>query len=299
MYMRLWRRICNDPRFGRTCHTDLEIRTYLRVPSIDCLIRRRRLIYLSRMLRSDVVSLQALLQCRDKNDALLPWATIVIQDFSVLTKALPRIFQEMSDPDISPDTLCRIARDQPREWKNIVGRYVQFYDDIHSSQAENVGTSTGHTCDRCARSFATLKALLAHQRKKHGDTCAVNNYIGDVSICPMCLTDFHSRVRLITHLSDTRVRSKARRTSCNAMFLASKPPLVEQDVLERCTARDRCVRAQARKTGHTHEIAAIPCVRKRALAVDGTPTLMQQRMQKRRRLNKKTAPEALFRVTVR
>jgi len=298
MFMRLWRGICNDPRFGRTCHTDLEIRTYLRVPSIDCLIRRRRLIYLSRMLRSDVVSLQALLQCRDKSQALLPWAAIVIQDFSVLKQALPRVFQEMSDPDTFPDAFYRIARDQPREWKQIVGRYVQLHDDCNSSQADSVSKITGHTCDRCARSFATLKALLAHQRKKHGDTCAVNKYIDDVSLCPVCLTDFHSRVRLITHLSDTRVRSKTRLTSCNAVFLASKPPIVQQDVLERCMARDRCVRAQASKQGHTHEIATVPCKRTRAPRVDHTPSLVQEQMQKRRRLNKKSAPEALFRVLV-
>ena len=36
---------------------------------------------------------------------------------------------------------------------------------------------------------------MAHQREKHGDRCTISRFIKDVSTCPVCLNDFHSRVR--------------------------------------------------------------------------------------------------------
>ena len=300
MYMRLWRRVSSDPRFGRPCYSDLEIRKYIGVPSIDCIVRRRRLIYLSQMLRSDVLPLQALIQCRGKDNDLLPWAHMIIHDFKVLKEALPSIFQNMSDPDVFPDAFCRIARDQPRNWEKIVGRYFQLHDDYNPSEtedrADSISASACHKCDRCSRSFASSKALKAHQRKKHGDTCVVDKYIGDVSVCPVCGSDFNSRVRLTTHLSDSRVRSKTRMTSCHAVFLASNPSLISQNVLERCRLRDRCIRAEARKQGRTHEIASVPCKRARTSIADHDPVIARGELPKRRRLNRKSAPEALFKM---
>ena len=42
VYMRLWRRICDVPRYGRTRLTDLQVRQYVGAPSIDCYVRKRR-----------------------------------------------------------------------------------------------------------------------------------------------------------------------------------------------------------------------------------------------------------------
>ena len=138
VYMRLWRRIANEPRFQRCAHTDLEIRRQLGVPSLDCLTRKRRLKYLSRMLRSDVQCLQVLLQCKNKDGSRLPWAELMINDFCVLYDALPRIFKELTNPRVYPDAFCRIARDQPREWSAIVDMYVQYCDDVDD---KCIGTS--------------------------------------------------------------------------------------------------------------------------------------------------------------
>lgn len=45
-YMRVWRRVVNDPRYRReTAWSDEEIKRYLGVPSLDCHLRRRRLLY--------------------------------------------------------------------------------------------------------------------------------------------------------------------------------------------------------------------------------------------------------------
>ena len=65
VYMKLWRRIAGCPRFERTTTSDFDVRVQLGVPSIDCLIRRRRLKYLSRISRCGIPSLQALLQASE------------------------------------------------------------------------------------------------------------------------------------------------------------------------------------------------------------------------------------------
>ena len=52
VYMRLWRRVANDMRFGRTKWTDKEGRLMLGVPSIESLLRFRHLTYLCRVARS-------------------------------------------------------------------------------------------------------------------------------------------------------------------------------------------------------------------------------------------------------
>ena len=70
VYMRVLRRIACDCRFGRPSHTDLEIRVKLGQPSIDCLLRRRRLLYASRILTTKHLALIAVLSLRVKSNRL-------------------------------------------------------------------------------------------------------------------------------------------------------------------------------------------------------------------------------------
>ena len=68
VYMRVWRRVVGDCRFRKTEFTDKQVRDILQVPSLDCLVRRRRLMYLGRVARADLDPLHALLQARCKYD---------------------------------------------------------------------------------------------------------------------------------------------------------------------------------------------------------------------------------------
>ena len=118
---------------------------------------------------------------------------------------------------------------------------------------------TCHACAECVGvAFETKKQLLAHQRAKHGHKNAVVSLIGDTSICPVCGNDFRSRLRLITHLSETRVRSKHRSCNCRSMFLASDPPSIAASVLTKLNLADQKARHHANKCGHSHVIATLP-----------------------------------------
>jgi hypothetical protein len=78
MYMRVWRRILGDPRYGKPRWNDKEVRCALQVPSLDCFVRRRRLKYFSRLASSDVPALHASLQARGKYGELMPWINLII-----------------------------------------------------------------------------------------------------------------------------------------------------------------------------------------------------------------------------
>lgn len=53
VYNRVWRRVDGNPRFARTSVSDEQVRSRLGAPSIDCYIRRKRLIYLTRIPPAD------------------------------------------------------------------------------------------------------------------------------------------------------------------------------------------------------------------------------------------------------
>lgn len=73
VYMRVLRRTTNDPRYSKDTHfTDLQIRQQLEAPSIDCILMRVRLRYMSRLARHQPPTLTALLHVR-LDDQRLPW----------------------------------------------------------------------------------------------------------------------------------------------------------------------------------------------------------------------------------
>ena len=99
IYMKLWRRIANKSRYRAGCGSDLSIRESLDIPSLDCLLRRNRLKYLSRVFAANVPALEALLHSRGKANSKLPWVELIVADMHVLYSALPSRFPSFSLPD--------------------------------------------------------------------------------------------------------------------------------------------------------------------------------------------------------
>eukprot|EP00973_Karenia_brevis_P004232 581606-Karenia_brevis.AAC.1 len=97
LYMRVWRRIAGQARFNGNAMSDLKVRQLLNVPSIDCVVRRKRLAYLSRLARTSFHSLPALLQQRDRMGKPLPWVQLVLADLQVLWRSVPQL-AELGDP---------------------------------------------------------------------------------------------------------------------------------------------------------------------------------------------------------
>ena len=108
-YMRTWRRIAGDPRHSRTTWTDCQVRIRLNVPSLDCLIRKRRLVYLARLAGAKFDALHAALQCRDKSNNPLPWIRLITADIAVLRSRVPAM-HKYPDPADNYSRALRLTR---------------------------------------------------------------------------------------------------------------------------------------------------------------------------------------------
>ena len=252
MYMRLWRRICGDPRFQKTNWTDREVRTWLAVPSVDCYVRQRRLLYLSRLARTQFDA-----EC-------MPWISLIARDIAVLRDNVGGKLDELPSPHVSLESYWQIAKEYPQAWKAIVNTYFTVDDDtVHkpASRGDGARTEGSFACELCGATWESHRKLAAHQWAKHKVKCDVRSFIGNVTMCAVCGTDFHTRARLVKHLLERRVRSKSRGVSCQAAFMASNPTRVPVDLLSRLEESDAAQHKSNRLAGHTNVIAGRPCKR--------------------------------------
>eukprot|EP00973_Karenia_brevis_P086678 12018750-Karenia_brevis.AAC.1 len=166
--MRVWRRIANDPRFGRTSWTDSQIRSLFGVPSIDTHMRRCRLIYFSRLARTKFDALHAILQQRGRVGQHLPWVALIINDLAVLKFSLPHKFELLPSPSEQLAPYWCLARDYPQEWKALVKQLVSVEDDVQEQASPPLKLALGqHSCNVCSKTFASSKQLASHKWSQH------------------------------------------------------------------------------------------------------------------------------------
>ena len=81
--MRVLRKVVGCERFDAGSeYTDLDVRRILNMPSIECILRRRRLLYLCRLLRHGPNSLHALSSAStcERETNSLPWTDTIVRD---------------------------------------------------------------------------------------------------------------------------------------------------------------------------------------------------------------------------
>ena len=89
-------RIAGEMSFDNTAVTDLEVRTRLQQPSIDCILIRKRLRYCVRIVKAMPQSLVAFLTVA-RADRALPWVEQMHADFAALHVALCRAFSALGN----------------------------------------------------------------------------------------------------------------------------------------------------------------------------------------------------------
>ena len=119
MYMRSWRRVAGDPRYGKTVFSDYEIRVLLGVPSIDCYVRKRRLLYMSRLAAANFDALHAALQAKGTNGSKMPWINTLADDLCILRKFVPHL-AELPDPHTNFDPYWQITKNYRNEWRQLI-----------------------------------------------------------------------------------------------------------------------------------------------------------------------------------
>jgi len=278
VYMRLWRRIAGDPQCQNVTKTNREIRQMLQIPSIDCYLRKRRLKYAARVIKNGPPALIAALQTRTKTGEPTKWVQTVAEDIRILQAhpSLASKLRDMPKPENQLRPWLELFHSYPAEWSAIVDQYFTIDDDqeyeihvpkkgIHTFGQKMQSKKSGDFLDKgccifecctCSKAFASGKQLATHKWKVHGIKSDVRSKVADISVCPICHTDYHCRARLIKHLLEKRIRSKTRGYSCHQKFLerSARMPDVPKETLMALEARDAQMYREARKQGHSNLI---------------------------------------------
>ena len=253
-YMRLLRKISKKHNCaGGDKVSDQSVRDYLTLPSIDCLVRKRRLRYAARLCISAPSALTALLQSLP-NGKHMPWALLLLNDLNILRNACSRIFEHTPCALESPEFWTKLMTEYPAEWKSTLREYFTVLDDVHAPVLSSTLAClvASFQCSLCPHvPFHNQKALDQHRRVQHGVRNTIREHVGNFSRCPNCCTDFHQRIRLLAHLSDKR-----RNEQCREFVFAL--PKIEASELERLDVVDRNLRRVASQAGHTHVLAHVP-----------------------------------------
>ena len=152
--------------------------------------------------------------------------------------------------------------------------------------------ATSFNCSACSARFASQKALSQHCRIMHKVVSVMPNIVGSICVCQVCCTNFHTRTRLIAHLSDTRIRSKVRGTNCRAVFLADPSMHAVRSDSDHAIHKEAI--REAFRRGHTHQIAVRPASKGKPSVLKGTRAGCGLAPVVRRRITCKTsAPSAI------
>ena len=219
-------------------------------PSIDSLVLQRRLEYYPRLARRKPAALLALLQA-NASDKCIPWASQALHDMefvadTVSSIALPR-------PAVVPEAWLHVMLQDTEGWS----RAVQCCTYLHSvldpvASSDRPAAAFVFACKLCANpqpAFSSGKALASHQRTMHGIRSPMRLYADSHGICPNCGTLFHTRLRLLAHLTDSR-RPRCRLAILNGDYTPLSANRVQElDVLDTAARRD------SHKLGQTHPIA--------------------------------------------
>ena len=108
-----------------------------------------------------------------------------------------------------------------------------------------------HPCGQCGKVFATRQALAVHGFQAHGGSTAAR-WHARTTFCPVCLLEFHTRDRVITHFSQSSV--------CRMNLLLNHPRLGAEEFEALQTHAAEQVRA-LRASGRARCYAAVPCLR--------------------------------------
>ena len=302
VYHRLLRHIAGQSwrgelKDGKRYMSDLEIRVMLGMPPLEHLIAQRRLIYLIQLLRSDASYLRALLATQEATKH--GWTKLLICDLSSFWSFHASRLQELGNPQHNSGAWACFIRSWPRQWKELVKMWPPSDSTGQGSSFEQARTAKAgrskakavlSSCSVCSANFESERALAMHMRFKHQSRSQVGRWCGGDCVCVVCGQGFSTRLRLIAHLTDSRVRFG--RQPCHKFI--HRFPMLAAAEQERLDLIDRAARRAAQRKGCTQpKSVSAP---KRALTDAEMPHLKRRRMpqkapaiwecaQKRRRLD--------------
>ena len=194
------------------------------------------------------------------DDRLLPWVQQVVKDLCFVRDSSDMMKSLLPDPAIDSSPWFQLMHDDPEEWQSVCKRVEYSYsifDDCKDVPSTAPAAARPHVCQICSdatsASFPTAQGLAQHMRIKHKQRSSVHNFVDDSGVCPDCASNFVSRIRVIAHLSDTRPsRCRCR----NVVLTGDVVPELSPEIVDKLNSRDRELKKQALRGGHTHALAA-------------------------------------------
>ena len=301
VYMRVLRRLSGLHWSGSVAGrvNDLQVRRRLNAPSLESLIRQRRLLYFATLMRSDAHALISMLSVVDNDGSpLLPWARVLFEDLRSLREFHGHKLGELGDPagDILP--WVRLASRYPRPWSELVNAFI-VHEAARETKVSAPAVGPQHACHICRTegsdaAFISMKALQLHMRTKHGVQNALKRFIDGSGACPVCCATFSSRTRLLAHVAEQRRRGRATHT-CGMILATGAFPQIDPVTAARCDADDARRRREARREGHSQPLAGHAAAKRtRWRCVPDAHSLMP-----RRRIRAKASGIELRRAKVR
>jgi len=262
VHMRVLRRIAGEVRFSATTAcTDPQVRSICGKPSIDCLLVRARLHYIRRVCKHSNQALYIIL-CMRHGKEPLPWVRQLVSDFGILARHAHAASLVMPNPEGGLSGWLAVFDDKGA-WDRLVSSiyYTSSCSDIVHDSTSSASTRDvhAHICMKCPEdvngnrpSWSTSRALESHMRAKHKVLCEFRYYVDSSGRCPICHTDYKSRIRCLAHICDRR------RPKCaNEVKNGNARRLPENTVLKLDEA-DREQRRLAQRQGRSHPIARTP-----------------------------------------
>lgn len=158
------------------------------------------------------------------------------------------------DPSVSFGVWTQVMVSDPQRCANAVWCifFVESQCDIGTAVVfDGSALVVPFACSMCSSVFASDTALKSHTRTKHGVQVSQRLFCLPDGTCQACGTWFHSRLRLLARLCDSR------RTGCWDRICAS-PTVFSRLSLGECAkldCSDNVKRREARRSGHSHHLA--------------------------------------------
>ena len=222
-----------------------------------CLLKSR-LLLAARIARNAPDSLRALLQVEARQDG--SWVQMLSRDIENMRSLLPKQLSSIGSLEEDAQAWNRIWCEHPlcteRPCAKAFFGVVSFREAAgfwETGPVDEPGTLRAeYQCPECAKMFLSSKARATHESRMHGKRRPALAYARDGK-CPCCSCDFHSRVRLVHHLSYSSVK-------CLQFCVENIAPMSreEQQPLD---AADAAFRVQCKMEGRSFLAAQVPVER--------------------------------------
>eukprot|EP00973_Karenia_brevis_P007924 1074663-Karenia_brevis.AAC.1 len=188
----------------------------------------------------------------------LPWVKLVRSDLQLLHSSVPEVRDVLPNPEREPQAWYKFIVDEPERFRS----YIRSLSYVASQCDRTLTAVSDHTlnfyCELCPMphpAFKSNKALMSHKRVCHGCRSEMRFYATSSGVCPACGTCFNTRLRLLAHLVDSR------RDRCRNLILHGNFDRIPDVEVQRLDNLDKISRRDARRAGHTHELATCPARR--------------------------------------